>query len=1009
GNRARVSSSSSSNHSKRGLFVAPIKAILIGNIINKLTSNVRLVVTVLPTLGGVLTNVGIGKGIDDAQDFFGHSLLIELASAELDPKSGSERKRIKGYAHKTSLIDILGKVTYEVDFDIPKEFGELGAILVENEHHKEMFLKDIKIDGEGLLNGPVTINCESWIHSKSQNPQKRSFLPSNTPSGLKKLREEDLKSLRGNGEGQRKKHERIYDYDVYNDLGSPDLMSDLKRPVLGGKEHPYPRRCRTGRHPSRSDPQTESRLSSDVLFYIPRDENFSEIKQMTFGAKTLFSVMHALVPSLEGLLVDKEGFPYFTAIDTLFDEGIKIPPNHHNKSLLKSALPRLVKAASDVDDVLQFVPPEPMDRDKFFWLRDEEFGRQTLAGLNPHGIQLVTAIEQKKLFMLDYMDLLLPFVEKVRELEGTTLYGSRALFFLTEEGTLRPLAIELTRPQMDDKPQWKQVFTPTWNATGDWLWRLAKAHVLAHDSGVHQLVKDTLYTMEINALARQLLINSNGIIESTFSPGKFSMEISSAAYDKLWRFDHEALPADLISRGIATEDPDSPHGLKLNIEDYPFANDGLLIWDALKQWVTSYVNHYYSDSSQVELDEELQSWWTEIRTVGHEDKKDEPWWPTLETPEDLIQILTTIVWVTSGHHAAVNFGQYTYAGYFPNRATIARTNVPTEDPTDEEWKYFIDKPEGTLLQCLPSKLQAAKVMAVLNVLSTHSPEEEYLGEALEPSWGDDTYIKATFEQFSGRLKEIEGIIDERNGNQELRNRNGAGIAPYELLKPSSEPGVTGMGGEAGYNSELGFRLSPSLGVGSGSGFRAWLRTGSGFGSESGDGVRVQVQFKVQIRYDLDHETGLEKKTINKYAHRSSLWNKEGIQYETDLDVSADFGTVGAVLVENEHHKEMYIKNIVLQGFPNGPVNSYLPSQTPSGLRRLREEELETLRGNGRGERKFFERIYDYDVYNDLGDPDKSEDLKRPVLGGKNRPFPRRCRTGRPPTQRGNYINIKLND
>ncbi|KAF4356364.1 hypothetical protein F8388_013229 [Cannabis sativa] len=498
GNRARVSSSSSSNHSKRGLFVAPIKAILIGNIINKLTSNVRLVVTVLPTLGGVLTNVGIGKGIDDAQDFFGHSLLIELASAELDPKSGSERKRIKGYAHKTSLIDILGKVTYEVDFDIPKEFGELGAILVENEHHKEMFLKDIKIDGEGLLNGPVTINCESWIHSKSQNPQKRvfftnkSFLPSNTPSGLKKLREEDLKSLRGNGEGQRKKHERIYDYDVYNDLGSPDLMSDLKRPVLGGKEHPYPRRCRTGRHPSRSDPQTESRLSSDVLFYIPRDENFSEIKQMTFGAKTLFSVMHALVPSLEGLLVDKEGFPYFTAIDTLFDEGIKIPPNHHNKSLLKSALPRLVKAASDVDDVLQFVPPEPMDRDKFFWLRDEEFGRQTLAGLNPHGIQLVTAIEQKKLFMLDYMDLLLPFVEKVRELEGTTLYGSRALFFLTEEGTLRPLAIELTRPQMDDKPQWKQVFTPTWNATGDWLWRLAKAHVLAHDSGVHQLVKDTL-------------------------------------------------------------------------------------------------------------------------------------------------------------------------------------------------------------------------------------------------------------------------------------------------------------------------------------------------------------------------------------------------------------------------------------------------------------------------------------------------------------------------------------
>lgn len=80
--------------------------------------------------------------------------------------------------------------------------------------------------------------------------------------------------------------------------------------------------------------------------------------------------------------------------------------------------------------------------------------------------------------------------------------------------------------------------------------------------------------------------------------------------------------------------------------------------------------------------------------------------------------------------------------------------------------------------------------------------------------------------------------------------------------------------------------------------------------------------------------------------------------------------------------------------------SYLPSQTPSGLCRLRETELEILRGNGQGERKSFERIYDYDVYNDLGNPDSSVDLKRPVLGGKERPYPRRCRTGRPRCKTG---------
>lgn len=56
------------------------------------------------------------------------------------------------------------------------------------------------------------------------------------------------------------------------------------------------------------------------------------------------------------------------------------------------------------------------------------------------------------------------------------------------------------------------------------------------------------YTMEINALAREALINAGGIIESSFSPKSYSIELSSVAYDKLWRFDLQALPADLIYR-----------------------------------------------------------------------------------------------------------------------------------------------------------------------------------------------------------------------------------------------------------------------------------------------------------------------------------------------------------------------------------------------------------------------------------------------------------------------------
>jgi len=84
----------------------------------------------------------------------------------------------------------------------------------------------------------------------------------------------------------------------------------------------------------------------------------------------------------------------------------------------------------------------------------------------------------------------------------------------------------------------------------------------------------------------------------------------------------------------------------------------------------------------------------------------------------------------------------------------------------------------------------------------------------------------------------------------------------------------------------------------------------------------------------------------------------------------------------------------------------LPSQTPSGLRRLREEALKQLRGNGEGERKSSDRIYDYDVYNDLADPDSNLNLKRPVLGAsKQYPYPRRCRTGRKHTHSGYFSSF----
>ena len=50
-------------------------------------------------------------------------------------------------------------------------------------------------------------------------------------------------------------------------------------------------------------------------------------------------------------------------------------------------------------------------------------------------------------------------------------------------------------------------------------------------------------------------------------------------------------------------------------------------------------------------DEELQAWWTEIRTKGHPDA-DPSGWFGIETVDELADITTTMAWMGSAHHAA---------------------------------------------------------------------------------------------------------------------------------------------------------------------------------------------------------------------------------------------------------------------------------------------------------------------------------------------------------------------
>ncbi|KAA3468690.1 putative linoleate 9S-lipoxygenase 5 isoform X1 [Gossypium australe] len=50
--------------------------------------------------------------------------------------------------------------------------------------------------------------------------------------------------------------------------------------------------------------------------------------------------------------------------------------------------------------------------------------------------------------------------------------------------------------------------------------------------------------MANNALAREVLVNADGVIETTFYTGQYSMEMSSVIY-RSWNFMEQSLPNDL--------------------------------------------------------------------------------------------------------------------------------------------------------------------------------------------------------------------------------------------------------------------------------------------------------------------------------------------------------------------------------------------------------------------------------------------------------------------------------
>lgn len=146
-------------------------------------------------------------------------------------------------------------------------------------------------------------------------------------------------------------------------------------------------------------------------------------------------------------------------------------------------------------------------------------------------------------------------------------------------------------------------------------------------------------------------------------------------------------------------------------------DDALCLWSAITSFIKEIIILYYKSDDDVTNDNELQAWIKDAHDNGFlaGEVGDDHGCPNgLETRNQLIHVLTCLVFTCSCQHAAVNFGLLDVAGFVPNAPSVMRQPPPTK------------KNETTLksiMDTLPSKSQAAQQVALGYVFTQFAEDE----------------------------------------------------------------------------------------------------------------------------------------------------------------------------------------------------------------------------------------------------------------------------------------------
>jgi arachidonate 15-lipoxygenase len=440
---------------------------------------------------------------------------------------------------------------------------------------------------------------------------------------------------------------------------------------------------------------------------------------------------------------------------------------------------------------------------------DDHFAELRVTGINPMVIRKVASLEshfpvtdaifqatadfandtlaaagsEGRLFLADY-EMLSTMEPGALENQPKYVYAPLALFALPKNGDkLKPVAIQCQQDHTANP-----IFTPN----DGWSWKIAKAAVQVADTNHHELYshlgtthlvqeaialanyrqlsyRHPLYillephfegTFFINFLATEILLPPGTPVPVLLSGTSDSLYAQAVQARTNHSFRDSFPPVSLVDRGV------------MDLPYFPYRDDALSLWTAINDWVSEYLNLYYSSDSDVQNDSEVQAWSEEIgsQTGGRLQGFGDVNGTGISTLQLLIDTATMAIFNGSVQHAAVNFPQRTQMGFAPMYPMAGYVPAPTD--TNSTQSDFLD-----FFPPMDNAMQGAETLDLLGSIN-HTQLGQY-------NFGHFGHLSVVIPlaKFKSALSTLENNIETRNISFDK---------PYTTLLPSLIPQSTNI-------------------------------------------------------------------------------------------------------------------------------------------------------------------------------------------------------------------------